>query len=70
MLELGEVFPEKVLRHMAVVACGHGVMSRFEPPLVPVTHDVAIHASLGIIGQVGATLGIDERKRTYSQRNA
>jgi hypothetical protein len=55
------VFPDDVMRRMAVVAGCGVVMARLDPAIVLLTHDVTIDAGGGIIRKVRVALGIDER---------
>lgn len=58
---LDRVFPEKVMRRMAVVADRDGVMAGLEPGVVMVLHHVAIRAGGRVVGEIRRPLGIDER---------
>src|SRR5579871_943224 len=55
------VFPDEVVRSVAVVAGRGGVMARFKPGVVLCLHDVAVRAGRGIVGQVRVTLRVEER---------
>ena len=70
VLRLRRVFTNEVSRGVTVVAGRHAAMARLDPAVVLLLHDVAIHASLGIIGHVGATLGVNERESADSERQA
>ena len=69
VLGLGEVFANKIVRHMAVVAGGNRVMRTLAPTVELVTHDVAVHAGLGIVREVARPLGIVEREASQAQEN-
>ena len=58
------VFSEEIVGSMAIVAGGDGTMTGLNPGIEMILHDVAIGAGLGITGEVGATLGVNERERT------
>jgi hypothetical protein len=45
---------------MAIHAFGHGVVAAFLPTIEMLLHDVALHACLGIAGQVGMTPSVAE----------
>ena len=54
---LGNIFGEKALWRMAVIARGNGMVTRFLPALVLLAHDVAVHADLGVFGKIRKRLG-------------
>jgi hypothetical protein len=54
------VFPDDVMRRVAVVAGGDGVVARLHPRVVFRPHHVAISAGCRIVGEVGVSLCIDE----------
>ena len=58
---LDRVFPEKVMRCMAVIADRDGVMAGLEPGVVVVLHDMAIRAGGRVVGEIRRPLGVDER---------
>ena len=51
VLCLGNIFGEKRLGRMAVIARGNAMMTRFLPAIVLLVHDVAVHADLEILGK-------------------
>lgn len=55
------VFAREVVRSVAVVAGGGVLMASFDPAIVLRIHNVAVRASLRIIGEIGIALGVDER---------
>lgn len=57
VLHLGEVLAEKVLRHVAVVAGGEGVVAGVLPGFVLLAHDVAVDAGHGVVGEIRTALG-------------
>src|SRR4051812_9286682 len=57
---LGEILRDKRRRRMAVVAGRDRVMTRFDPAIEMILHDMAVGAGLGIVAQVGGTLRIDK----------
>ena len=57
---LRRVLAEEVVRRVAVVADGHGVMARLQPPVVLLVHHVAVGARGRIVRQVRAASGVDE----------
>src|SRR3954454_2548572 len=54
------VLPSEIVRRVAVVARGDGVMATLDPSVVVVLHDVAVGARRGIVGEVGVSPGVDE----------
>jgi hypothetical protein len=59
-----QILTDKTRRSMTIVAGGNRVMTRLDPPVVLVVHDMAIRASFWVITQIGITLGIDKREAT------
>ncbi len=49
----GQPFADEIVRHMAVVARGHSVMTGFLPAVELCTHDVTVGAGARVIRQVG-----------------
>ena len=60
------IFAEKIVGSMTIVAGGNGTVAGLDPGIEMILHDVAIGAGFGIIGEVRATLGVNERERTDS----
>src|SRR5437660_1752627 len=60
VIGLYRVFPENVVRSVAVIAGGRRVMARFQPGIVLRAHHVAIGAGRRIVGEVGVSLGINK----------
>jgi hypothetical protein len=63
VFRFAEVFGDEAMRRVTVVAGGHGMMRRFEPAIVLIAHDVAVHAGLGIIREIRKTFRIMKRVR-------
>jgi len=57
------VFPDKIMGRVAIVTGSGGMMARFDPGVVLRAHRMAIGAGVGIIQEVGITLGINEGVR-------
>ena len=55
---------------MAIVAGGDGTMAGIDPTIEVVLHDVAVGAGIGIVPEIGRTLGIDERVTPEARRRA
>jgi hypothetical protein len=66
----GGVLGEEAGGSMAVVADGPLAMARTEPAGMLIAHDVAVGAGIGIIGEVGTTLGITEGEQSYAEEDA
>ena len=58
------VLADKTRRSMTIVADGDRVMTRLDPTVVLVVHDMAVGARFRVVTQVGITLGIDKREAT------
>ena len=58
---LNRVFPEKIVRRVAVVTNRDGVMTGLQPSVIVVLHDVAVGASRRVVGEIRGPPGIDER---------
>jgi len=58
VLGLDRIFSNQVMRCVAIIASGDGMMTGFGPTVVIVTHDMTIRARGGIIAQVGETFAI------------
>ena len=54
------VFADDIVRRVAIVAGGDGVMAGLQPGIVLRPHHMAVGAGLGIVREIGITLGIDE----------
>jgi hypothetical protein len=70
VLGLDGVFGDGAGRRVAVVAGGDRAMAGFEPCVIMFLHDVAVRAGLGIVGHVGATLGIHECEKAAANRDS
>ena len=55
---LGQILPHELLRHMAIIAGGGGVVTGFFPAVEMVAHDVTVDACLGIVAQIGHAFGV------------
>jgi len=49
ILGLGQVFADKIMRRVAVIARRNGMMTGFLPAIVLVTHDMAVHAGFRVV---------------------
>jgi len=61
VISFREVLGHKASRCMAIVAGGDGAMTRFDPAVEVVLHDVAVGAGPGIVAQIRAAFRIDKR---------
>src|SRR5215469_2469309 len=52
------VFPEEIMRCVAIVAGRYGVMAACQPGRIIVLHHMAVRTALRIIAQVGVPLGV------------
>ena len=50
IFRLGKIFADEVMGQMAVVAGGSLMMAGFLPTIILFAHDMAVDASLGVIG--------------------
>ena len=66
----GDVFADDVVGCVAVVACGNGAVAGLEPAIIMLLHDVAVCAGVGIVGEIGSALGIDESIAANPAREA
>ena len=57
------VFSEEIMGRVAIVTRSGGMMARFDPGVVLRAHRMAIGAGVGVIQEVGITLGVDEGVR-------
>ena len=64
------IFPDDIVRCVAIIAGSGGVMARLQPCIILSPHHVAIHARGGIVRQIGISLGINERVGPQAQRQA
>ena len=55
------IFPDEIMRRVAIVAGRNGVMARFLPAVVLLVHYVTIGARAGVVAQIGISLRIHER---------
>ena len=58
---LHRIFPNDVMRSVAVVAGGGVVVAGLYPSVVLLPHHVAVDARRRVVSQIAVTLGIDER---------
>lgn len=58
------ILADKTRRSMTIVADGDRVMTRLDPTVVLVVHDMAVSARFRVVTQVGISLGIDKREAT------
>lgn len=70
VLRLGRILADEIRRRMTVIACRHAAMAGIDPAIVLLLHDVAIHARLGIVREVGRALGIDESVSAHAEGQA
>ena len=54
------VFAEEIVWSVTIVAGGNRPMAGLDPGIEMILHDVAIGAGFGIVGEVRATLGVNE----------
>jgi hypothetical protein len=65
----GGVLCDETWRSVAVVADGDGTVTRLNPAVELVLHDVAVYTCFSIVGHVRITAGVDERIRTDTQQH-
>ena len=70
ILELGGVLAEEIVGHMATVAGRHGFVRTVRPTVILIAHDVAVHAGLGIIEEIGPALGVGKRVGPHPGQDA
>lgn len=70
MIGLGEVLAEKILRHVAIVAGGDGVVRRLLPAIEMLVHDVAVDARVGIVREITEPLSEIECVAAHARENA
>lgn len=57
---LGVVLRNEASRAMAVVADGNVGMAALHPSRMFIAHDMAVHARIGIVGEIRRTFGVTE----------
>src|SRR4051812_26799217 len=67
---LGEPLPGEVVRGVAIVADRDGVVAGAGPPLELLAHDVAVHARLRVVGQIGAAARVGEGEAADADQHA
>ena len=65
----GLILADKIVWGMTIVARRHAAMAALDPAVVLFLHEVAIDASLGIIGQVGSPFRVKESVGADAQCN-
>ena len=60
------VLPDEIVRSMAVVTGGDGVMASFHPGGIMLAHDVAIGTRGRIVGEVRRATGVSEGEQPQS----
>src|SRR5258708_21994817 len=61
VIRLDIIFAEKVVRRVIIITSGDRPMARLDPPIVVVSHEVAVGAGRRVIGQIRPALGIKQR---------
>ena len=54
-------FGEEIMRQVAVVAGGEGMVAGLLPAVILVAHDMTIRTGLGIARQVGSAMSVEKR---------
>ena len=67
VLTFGEIFGDEAVGHVAIVASGYGVMAGLLPPVVLVTHDVAVDAGLRLAAQIGEPFAFPKSEPSCAQ---
>ena len=67
---LRHVFPDEVMRRVAVIAGGDCVMSGLLPAVVLFAHDVTVDAGFRIVGEIRKTLSIVKRVATHAGKKS
>lgn len=70
VLRLGEVLAHQVVGRVAIVARRHRVMAGVLPAGIVVAHDVAVHAGLRIVAEIGPSLREGEGVTTRANQDA
>lgn len=60
VFRLRHVLPDEIVRGMTIVARRYGMMRTLLPACILLTHDVAVHARLGVVGEIGEPLAVIE----------
>ena len=66
----GELVDGIVVRQMAIIAGGRGMMGTMPPAFVLRLHDVAVPACARIVGKIGRTVGGPKGEETGAEKNA
>jgi hypothetical protein len=69
ILALDQVFTDGMVRKMTVVTGGMGMMARLLPAIIVFAHNMAIHASLRVIAQIGEPLPFIKGKRPCPEKD-
>ena len=66
IIGLGDPFPDRIVREVAIVADGHMPVARLLPRIEMSLHHVTIHAGLRVVTQVARPFSIAERERPHA----
>jgi hypothetical protein len=64
ILHFGQVFWHKLVGDMTIVTGGDGMMTGLLPTIILLTHNMAVDACSGVVGEIGDSLGIIKRVAT------
>jgi hypothetical protein len=67
---LYRVLANEVVRRVAVIAGGRGVMAGLDPAIILRVHHMAVGAGAGIVGKVGVAFSIDKSVSADAKRDA
>ena len=70
VLRLGGILTNEIRGRVTIIAGRHAAMARLDPAIVLFLHDVTVHASLGIVGEIRRALRVDERVSAHPEREA
>ena len=68
VLGFGQIFTNKIVRCMTIIADRYCAMPGFFPGVVILLHHMTVGAGLRIVGEVGVAFGVDEGIKTESSR--
>lgn len=70
VVPLGDPFPDRMMREVAIVAHGHVPMTRVLPRVKMILHYVAVCASCRIVAQIAPPLAVAEGERPHPEQHA
>src|SRR3954466_4755729 len=67
---LDGVLAREIVRRVAVVARGNGMVTALDPGSVVIAHDMAVRTGFRIVGEVGVSLGVNEGIEAEADKEA